>query len=33
MVHTFFNATVGLDGTFEALREAGAELRKAFGTA
>jgi acetyl esterase len=33
MIHTFFNAMVGLDGTFEALREAGAELRKAFGTA
>lgn len=33
MIHTFFNAMVGLDGTFEALREAGAELRKAFRTA
>jgi acetyl esterase len=33
MIHTFFNATIGFDKTFEAINECGAELRKAFGTA
>lgn len=33
MIHTFFNATIGFDKTFEAINEGGEELRKAFGTA
>jgi acetyl esterase len=33
MIHTFFNGAHGFDKTFDAINEAGAELRKAFGTA